>query len=82
MTEVARYKTIATIAVAFSLGSLITAACGGGPTADANTAKLNRLQEDVDAIICVLRYLENPEDSYAVEISEGEFTRANQACGL
>ena len=39
MTETARWKTIATIAVAFSLGNLFATACttGGGDTAQASS---------------------------------------------
>jgi hypothetical protein len=68
MTDATRYKTIATIAVAFSLGNLFATACGGDggglfKNAAANTAaleaKVAALQGEVSDIKCVLIYLED-----------------------
>ncbi len=77
MTDATRYKTIATIAVAFSLGNLFATACGGEggglfKNAAANTAALeaavaalqadvSELQAEVSDIKCVLRYLEGQD---------------------
>jgi uncharacterized protein YlxW (UPF0749 family) len=75
MTEVTRWKTIATIAIAFSAGNLFATACGGGggkanaqdgdrltdlATALASTeAAVAALQDDVSDIKCVLTALED-----------------------
>ena len=67
MTEVTRWKTIATIAVAFSLGNLFATACGGEgglfQNASANTKQLEArvadLQDEIENIKCVLFDLED-----------------------
>lgn len=88
MTDTARYKTIATIAVAFSLGTITTAACGGGPLAAANTKQLEAdiadLQDEIADIKCVLTYLEDPDQNGNTrgQVDESEIAKANQACGL
>lgn len=84
MTDAARYKTIATIAVAFSLGTITTAACGGGPLAAANTARLER---DVDALKCVIDFLAEESSSGfggggADSIYRQEVVAAREDCGL
>ncbi len=67
MTDATRYKTIATIAVAFSLGNLFATACGGGgeggglfKNAAANTAAL---EADVAALRQRVNALEQTEAS-------------------
>ena len=90
MTDATRYKTIATIAVAFSLGNLFATACGGEggglfKNAAANTAaleaKVAALQGEVSDIKCVLITLEdNTGNSEAVAASE--VVAANSACGI
>jgi len=61
MTDATRYKTIATIAVAFSLGNLFSTACGTGPIAAANTAKLEadvaKLKREVNSLNCVIEHM-------------------------
>jgi hypothetical protein len=85
MTEVARYKTIATIAVAFSLGTITTAACGGGPLAAANTKQLEAdiadLQDEIDSIKCVLDTLASGVPANG-EIVRPDVLRANNQCGI
>ena len=116
MNAVTRWKTIATIAVAFSAGNLFATACqdaGGGKaqaedeagtTEDSGTDApppppevteadlaevtdaLSATQADIEAIRCVLQYLE--DDDQDGEIGEGSNLRdydlvaANAACGL
>ena len=65
MTDATRYKTIATIAVAFSLGNLFATACGGEggglfKNAAANTAAL---EADVAALRQRVKALEQTEAS-------------------
>ncbi len=45
MTDATRYKTIATIAVAFSLGNLFATACGGGG------GKANAEDQDISGLV-------------------------------
>lgn len=76
MTEVARWKTIATIAIAFSAGNLFATACdtSAGKTANASGASdgvnppsaaleaaVAALQDDVSDIKCVLETLANED---------------------
>ena len=81
MNAVTRWKTIATIAVAFSAGNLFATACGTGPIADANTAKL---EEEVKSIKCVLRFLEDSDQNSKSNnvIQDFEVRLANATCGL
>ena len=47
MTDATRYKTIATIAVAFSLGNLFATACGGGGKANAEEQDISGLVSQI-----------------------------------
>jgi hypothetical protein len=94
MTEVTRWKTIATIAIAFSAGNLFATACGGGggkanaqdgdrltdlATALASTeAAVAALQDDVSDIKCVLRAFENLN----LTRWDREVVEANAECGI
>ena len=96
MTELARWKTIATIAIAFSAGNLFATACGdeGGlvQNASANTAQLEaqvaelqaqvaELQDKVESIRCVLGLLGDFDFSLQRAFSDN-FTAANGECGI
>jgi len=90
MTDATRYKTIATIAVAFSLGNLFATACGGEggglfKNAAANTAaleaKVAALQGEVSDIKCVLITLEDNTGN-TESVGHIEVVAANDACGL
>jgi len=114
MNAVTRWKTIATIAIAFSAGNLFSTACqnaGGGkanaedgttedgttgdgstPPPEVSAADLAELAQalvateaDVASIKCVLRYLEDANQSGAVNdnsLDEREMVAANSACGI
>ena len=53
MTEVTRYKTIATIAIAFSAGNLFTTACGGdgGLMGEANADDGDGDEQDISDLV-------------------------------
>ena len=82
MTETARWKTIATIAVAFSLGNLFATACttGGGDTAQASSdgasppnaaleAEVAALRSEVNSLKCFIGQM--TDDQYWVQHNDG-----------
>ena len=96
MNAVTRWKTIATIAVAFSAGNLFATACqnggGGKANAEVSAADLASLatalvatEADVANIKCVLRYLEDSDQDGRTNnfwLEEYHVAAANSACGI
>lgn len=70
MTDATRYKTIATIAVAFSLGNLFATACGGGGKANAEEQDISGLVSQIADLTTALASTEAAVAALQGEVSD------------
>jgi hypothetical protein len=70
MTDATRYKTIATIAVAFSLGNLFATACGGGGKANAEEQDISGLVSQIADLTTALASTEAEVAALQGEVSD------------